>query len=123
MIHLNHRRLAAALLALPRALPMTLHAQTPIVKGPVKLLVRLPPDCNGDLSARILAPAVAKELGQPVVILNKAGASGTPGLDLAAKAAPDGTTIGIASRGNHLAAPSLHAKLRCDSTRASRPWA
>lgn len=117
MNRLNRRLFAAALLALPLAL----HAQNPALKGPIKLIVPFPPGGNVDLSARILAPEMAKELGQPVVVENKAGASGTLGLDMVAKAAPDGTTIGIASPVNHLAAPSLFPKLPYDSIKDFTP--
>jgi tripartite-type tricarboxylate transporter receptor subunit TctC len=117
MIRLDRRLLAAALLALPLAL----HAQSPAPKGPIRLVVPFPPGGNVDLSARILAPELAKELGQPVVVENRAGASGTLGLDMVAKAAPDGTTIGIASPVNHLAAPSLFPKLPYDSIKDFTP--
>lgn len=120
MIRLNRRLLAAALLAL-LALPLALQAQNPAVKGPIKLIVPFPPGGNVDLSARILAPELARELGQAVVVENKAGASGTLGLDMVAKAAPDGTTIGIASPVNHLAAPSLFPKLPYDSIKDFTP--
>lgn len=112
------RRLFVLALA---ALPLMLHAQANYPDKPVKLIVPFPPGGNVDLSARILAPALAKELGQPVVVENRAGASGTLGLDAVAKAAPDGYTIGIASPVNHLAAPSLYPKLPYDSIRDFSP--
>lgn len=121
MIRLNRRRLVAAMLAGLLALPLALHAQVSALKGPIKLIVPFPPGGNVDLSARILAPELARELAQPVVVENKAGASGTVGLDLVAKAPPDGTTIGIASPVNHLAAPSLFPKLPYDSIKDFTP--
>jgi tripartite-type tricarboxylate transporter receptor subunit TctC len=87
----------------------------------IKLIVPFPPGGNVDISARILAPELSKELGLVVVIENKAGASGTLGLDAVAKAAPDGLTLGVASPVNHLAAPSLHPKLPYDSVRDFSP--
>ncbi len=112
------RRLLVLALA---ALPLALQAQANDPDKPIKLIVPFPPGGNVDQSARILAPALAKELGQPVVVENKAGASGTLGLDAVAKAAPDGYTIGIASPVNHLAAPSLYPKLPYDSIRDFSP--
>jgi tripartite-type tricarboxylate transporter receptor subunit TctC len=117
MPHL-HRRLLTLALA---ALPLAVCAQGAAPNRPVKLIVPFPPGGNVDLSARILAPELAKELGQPVVVENKAGAGGTLGLDAVAKSAPDGTTIGIASPVNHLAAPSLYPKLPYDSIKDFTP--
>ena len=112
------RRLLVLALA---TLPMALHAQTGDAGKPIRLIVPFPPGGNVDLSARILAPELAKALGQPVVVENKAGASGTLGLDAVAKAAPDGLTLGIASPVNHLAAPSLFPKLPYDAIRDFTP--
>lgn len=103
------------------ALPLAAAAQGSYPDRPIKLVVPFPPGGNVDLSARILAPALARELGQPVVVENKAGAGGTLGLDAVAKAAPDGYTLGIASPVNHLAAPSLYPKLPYDSIRDFTP--
>ena len=117
MPNLTRRLLAAA----PLALSLASLAQNPAANKPIRLIVPFPPGGNVDLSARILAPELAKELGQPVVVENKAGASGTVGLDAVAKAAPDGSTLGIASPVNHLAAPSLFPKLPYDSIRDFTP--
>ena len=109
------------LLSLTLALaPLALHAQSYPSK-PIKLIVPFPPGGNVDLSARILAPELAKELGQPIVIDNKAGAGGTLGLDAVAKSPPDGYTLGIASPVNLLAAPSLYPKLPYDSIKDFTP--
>jgi tripartite-type tricarboxylate transporter receptor subunit TctC len=88
---------------------------------PIKLIVPFPPGGNVDLSARVLAPELSKELGQPVIVENKAGAGGTLGLDAVAKSAADGYTLGIASPVNHLAAPALYPKLPYDSIRDFTP--
>lgn len=88
---------------------------------PIKLIVPFPPGGNVDISARILAPELSKELGQPVLIENKSGAGGTVGLDAVAKSAPDGYTLGMASPVNHLAAPYLYPKLPYDSIKDFTP--
>jgi tripartite-type tricarboxylate transporter receptor subunit TctC len=112
------RRLLAIALA---ALPLGLHAQAGFPSKPIKLVVPFPPGGNVDLSARILAPELARELGQPVVVENKAGAGGTVGLDAVSKSPNDGYTLGIASPVNHLAAPSLYPKLPYDSIKDFTP--
>ena len=116
------RRLLILVLALgSTSIPWAGHAQSGYPHKPIKLIVPFPPGGNVDLSARILAPELSRELGQPVVIENKAGAGGTLGLDAVAKSAPDGYTLGIASPVNHLAAPSLYPKLPYDSIKDFTP--
>jgi len=58
--------------------------------------VPFPPGGLADLVARPVAEAMSRELGQPVVIENKAGAGGGIGMGLAAKAKPDGYTVLLA---------------------------
>lgn len=113
--------LATAFTTALTAAPLAALAQVAYPSKPIKLIVPFPPGGNVDLSARILVPELAKELGQPLVVDNKAGAGGTLGLDAVAKAAPDGHTLGIASPINHLAAPSLYPKLPYDSEKDFAP--
>lgn len=60
---------------------------------PVRLIVPFPPGGAVDAYARAVQPALAENLGQPIVIENKAGASGMIGAELVAKAPPDGYTL------------------------------
>ena len=62
----------------------------------ITMIVPFPPGGLADLVARPVAEAMSRELGQPVVIENKAGAGGGIGMSLAAKAKPDGHTILLA---------------------------
>jgi tripartite-type tricarboxylate transporter receptor subunit TctC len=55
-----------------------------------------PPGGRSDMSTRIIAAVLEKNLGQPVVVMNKPGAGGYIGLKSAATAKPDGYTLGIA---------------------------
>nr|MBF0684933.1 tripartite tricarboxylate transporter substrate binding protein [Pseudomonas sp.] len=69
-----------------------LAAQTWPVK-PVRMVVPFAPGGVTDLVSRIMAQGLSTELGQPVVVENRAGASGITGADITAKADPDGYTI------------------------------
>ena len=84
---------AATLLAATLA-PMAQAAQ-PWPNQPIRLIVPYPPGGSVDNLARLLAPALGKRLGQTIVIENKAGASGTIGVDATVRAAPDGNTFGF----------------------------
>jgi len=59
----------------------------------VTMIVPFPPGGLADLVARPVAEAMSRDLGQPVVIENRAGAGGGIGMGLAAKAKPDGYTL------------------------------
>ena len=60
---------------------------------PITMIVPFPPGGLADLVARPVAESMSRELGQPVVIENRAGAGGGIGMSLAAKAKPDGYTV------------------------------
>lgn len=66
---------------------------------PVTLIVPFPPGGRTDLTARAVADFLKDELRQPVVVINKPGASGVLGAKEVAAAAPDGYTLGIFSTG------------------------
>jgi len=60
---------------------------------PVRMVVPFAPGGVTDLVSRIMAQGLSTELGQPVVVENRAGASGITGADITAKSDPDGYTI------------------------------
>lgn len=64
---------------------------------PVHVIVPFPPGGGTDALARIMGPYLTKIWGQPVIIENKAGASGRIGADFVAAAAPDGYTLLMSS--------------------------
>jgi len=66
---------------------------------PVQLIVPYAPGGSGDLLARLLGDALSKQWGQQVVIENKPGAGGLIGTEAAAKSAPDGYTLYLATDG------------------------
>jgi tripartite-type tricarboxylate transporter receptor subunit TctC len=88
--------LTALLGALLAASPLLASAQTDWPTRAITLIVPFPPGGLADLVARPVAEALSRELGQPVIIENKAGAGGGIGMSLAAKAKPDGYTVLLA---------------------------
>jgi tripartite-type tricarboxylate transporter receptor subunit TctC len=87
---------------------------------PIRLIVPYPPGGPLDVIARLLANAVKDSLGT-VVIDNKPGAGGNLGVDLAAKAAPDGQTIVMGAVATHAINPWLFSKLPYDPVRDFTP--
>ncbi|WP_423228553.1 Bug family tripartite tricarboxylate transporter substrate binding protein [Pseudaquabacterium inlustre] len=87
---------------------------------PIRLIVPYPPGGPLDIAARTLAAAVKDSLGT-VVVDNKPGAGGNLGADLAAKAAPDGTTIVMGAVATHAINPWLFKKLPYDPIRDFTP--
>jgi tripartite-type tricarboxylate transporter receptor subunit TctC len=81
---------------------------------PIKLVVPVPPGGAADFIARTIAPKLAATLGQPVLVENRAGASGTLASDFVAKSAPDGYTILQSSITTHGIGPHLAPKLPYD---------
>src|SRR5688572_15071345 len=74
---------------------------------PIKMIVPFPPAGATDIVGRIVAARLQERLGQPVVVENRPGAGGSLGSDLAAKAAPDGYTILMATSSTHSIGPVL----------------
>lgn len=64
-------------------------------KRPIRLVVPFTPGGSTDIVARVMADAMQASLGQPVVVENRAGASGLLGAEAVAHSAPDGYTIGL----------------------------
>ena len=91
-------------------------AQTiPFPSKPIRLIVPQAPGGNSDTFGRILAQKLSERLNQQVVVENRAGAGGTVGSALVAKASPDGYTLLVADNGTHAIAPTLYgAKLPYD---------
>jgi tripartite-type tricarboxylate transporter receptor subunit TctC len=87
---------------------------------PIRIIVPYAAGGPIDATARILAERVKDSLGT-VIIENKPGGGGNIGVDLIAKAAPDGTTIGISAVATHAINPWLFSKLPFDPVRDFTP--
>jgi tripartite-type tricarboxylate transporter receptor subunit TctC len=74
---------------------------------PVTLVVPFPPGGSSDTIARSIGAKMQEKLGQPVVIENKGGATGTIGAGQVKRAAPDGYTLLVSSLGPFVIAPHL----------------
>ncbi len=80
----------------------------------IRMIVPYVPGGGTDTLARLVAPAISEEFGQPVVIENRAGAGSTIGTQLVARAAPDGRTIGMIDAA-FVSNPGLYSKLPYDT--------
>ncbi len=87
---------------------------------PIRLVVPSSPGGSSDILARILAQKLGDALGQQVVVDNRAGASGVIGVDLVAKAAPDGYTL-VLTQTSIAINPSMFKKLPYDAMRDLAP--
>ncbi len=88
---------------------------------PIKLIMPATAGGPADLLGRIAAEHLTKSFGQPVVVENIPGAGGNTGLGAAARAAPDGYTIFLASQGMLSLAPWLFKDLPFDADRDFAP--
>ena len=95
------------------------HAQWP--NKPVRFVVPFPAGGSTDVVGRLIAEHLRLSFGQSFVIDNRAGAGGTTGSDVAAKAAPDGYTMLIGTSSTHAIAASLYGKLPYDQVRDFAP--
>ncbi|MDB5601044.1 MAG: extra-cytoplasmic solute receptor [Xanthobacteraceae bacterium] len=83
-------------------------------KRAITLIVPFAPGGSTDVVGRIVAEALHKELGQPVVVENRAGAGGSLGTAVIAKAAPDGYTIGMGTASTLAINPAAYKALPYD---------
>lgn len=90
-IHRRRLLLAAALMPAQRAAPA--QAQAPWPARPVRVIVPYPPGGGSDTVARLIYPRLSARLGQPIVVENRSGATGTIGETAAARSDPDGYTL------------------------------
>jgi tripartite-type tricarboxylate transporter receptor subunit TctC len=97
------KSIAAVLLSLASGVAM---AQA-YPNKPVKIVVPFAPGGNLDMTARLVAESMSKQLGQPFVIENRAGAGGALGQEAVAKSPPDGYTLVAGTTGTTIVSPLL----------------
>jgi len=87
----------------------------------MRIIVPFPAGGQSDLIARIVAKSLGEFLGVAVVVENRSGASGAVGVDVAAHALADGSTLLLRSGSNLTVAPALDSKLPYDPIRDFAP--
>ena len=97
----------AALAALPGS------AQTYPAK-PVRLIIPFAASGSTDVIARLLSDRISEALGKPLLIENRPGAGSTVGVDMVAKAVPDGYTIGVTANSAVAPGPLMRTSMPYD---------
>jgi tripartite-type tricarboxylate transporter receptor subunit TctC len=110
--------LAAVLAA---AVPIAARAADAYPSKPVHIIVPYPAGGVADALPRIVGEKLSQKWGQPVIIENKAGASGNIGMEEGARAEPDGYTLVLAAAGNMTVNPVLFKNLRFDTYKDLAP--
>jgi tripartite-type tricarboxylate transporter receptor subunit TctC len=88
---------------------------------PIKLIIPFPAGGATDLVGRVVAQQLGVELGQTVVVDNRAGAAGVIGSESVARAAPDGYTILLSTSSTHTIGPILNPKIPFSPTKDFTP--
>lgn len=109
------RAATAALCGILLAIPFTgAESRSPeesYPSRPIRIVVPFPPGAGTDVIARVIGQVLNETWRQPVVVDNRAGAGGTIGSDIVAKASPDGYTLLLGNISTLALAPSLYPKL------------
>ena len=107
--------------ALPRAVYAVLLLCGPAARAQdgqsIRIVVPFVAGGGVDVVARLIAPRLSEQLGQPVVVENKGGAGGALGAAAVAQAAPDGTTLLLGTGSTHGTNSSIYPKLAYDPVR------
>ena len=112
------KRLVAGVLALLLAASSPAWAEYP--ERPIRMVVPFPPGGVTDVVARLIAEKLTADLGQQVIVDNKAGAGGVIATDVVAKAAPDGYTI-LFTTPNHTINAAFRTSLPFDTEKDFTP--
>ena len=107
------RRMAVAALAALAAFVAAAQTVPPVAQPPLRLIVPFTPGTGIDLIARTVGPKLGERLGRPVVVDNRAGASGNIGTEAVVRARPDGQTL-LVSVNTLVMNASLYPKLPFD---------
>jgi tripartite-type tricarboxylate transporter receptor subunit TctC len=117
---LRRRALSLPLAALALALVAPAAAQVWPSK-PIRMIIPYAVGGSSDLTGRLVAKSLSQRLNQPVVVENRAGAGGTLGHELVAKAAADGYTLLFSAAGPLAVTPHTYAKLSYEPIKGFEP--
>lgn len=109
------------LLAIALSLFSTVSLAQDYPSRPIKLIVPFPSGGATDIVARVVAQQLGSDLGQTVIVDNKAGAAGVIGAEAAARAAPDGYTLVLTTSSTHTIGPLLNPKIPYSATKDFTP--
>ncbi len=90
---------------------------------PIRIVIPFPPGNTMDIMARLIGPKISERLGQNVIVDNRAGGAGQIGLEVGARAAPDGYTLIGGQGGNLVVAPHTYKKIPYDPIKDFAPIA
>ncbi|HUI97737.1 MAG TPA: tripartite tricarboxylate transporter substrate binding protein [Xanthobacteraceae bacterium] len=110
----SRRTLLASLAAAPAVALLSRRAFAAFPDRAIHLIVPFAAGGNADIVGRIAGDVISKAVGQPVVVENRAGAGGSLGAGLVARAAPDGYTLLVGSNGPLTVNPFVQAQLGYD---------
>ena len=108
---------ARALIAIALAAIAVVAAGQSYPTKPIRFVAPFPPSGGTDATARIVAQALAEQMGQQVIVENRGGAGGRIGMELAAKAPADGYTMVLGNVGPFAILPASGVQLRVDPVR------
>ena len=116
---------ARRMLALVALLSATLFAPAALAEAypsrPIKFIVPFPAGGSSDLIGRTIARKISEQVGQPVLVENRAGAGGVIGQDAVSRSPADGYTLGLGTVSTLAMAPSVNARLPYDPLKSFAP--
>jgi tripartite-type tricarboxylate transporter receptor subunit TctC len=120
----SHASVAATVVAalVAAAVPLAASAQTAWPAKPIRLIVPFGAGGASDFVARVIGPRLSDQLGQPVVVENRAGANGNVGMEFVARSTPDGYTLFLGNIGAVAINPHVYgASLKIDPVKDLAP--
>ncbi|CAM3938683.1 Bug family tripartite tricarboxylate transporter substrate binding protein [Bordetella tumulicola] len=112
---MTQRRQFITAMAIGISIPLLARGNTPDYPSrPLKIIVGFPPGGSSDNTVRLLGAALQKQIGQPVIVENRPGASGAIAAQAVAAERPDGYTLLYATSSSHAIAPHFNPKLGYD---------